>query len=349
MLRERRCVTNHSAPRNTSTSNEKVTTPADRSPATASCGLQAADAPRARQSSAASGKPARLGGTVRRARTRNTGGEMKSLSCNRVFQRRSAHTICPALIRWKHLSIGVCTFLFAAVFTPGQTRSARPISNNEGSTKPPAIVIGFVGGFIAHDNPVHSEVQLAAHLRKEYPAGVVVETFESYRGERAQREIRKLLDTNHDGTLAMEEKQNARIIIYGHSWGGAESIYLARALEKDGIPVLLTLQVDSISRPGRDDTTITANVAQAANFYQAHGLLRGHHDIRAADPGRTRIIGNFLFDYDASPLKCSEYPWYDRIFVKPHTQIECDPAVWDQVESLIRSNFPPELVSEAAR
>ena len=52
---------------------------------------------------------------------------------------------------------------------------------------PPAIVIGFVGGFIAHDNPVHSEVQLAARLRKEYPTGVDVETFESYRGDESPK------------------------------------------------------------------------------------------------------------------------------------------------------------------
>jgi hypothetical protein len=267
---------------------------------------------------------------------------------NRICQRRSSHMIWSALLRWIIPSIGVGAFFFVAVLIPGHTISALAVPANEASTKPPSIVIGFVGGFIAHDNPVHSEVQLAARLRKEYPAGVDVETFESYRGEKAEQEILKLLDANHDGTLTAEEKQNARIIIYGHSWGASESVYLARALEKDGIPVLLTLQVDSVSRPGRNDTTIPANVAQAANFYQAHGLLRGHHDIRAADPARTRIIGNFLFDYDASSLKCSEYPWYDRIFVKPHTQIECDPAVWDQVESLIRSNLPPALRSEAA-
>jgi hypothetical protein len=274
---------------------------------------------------------------------------MNDWRSNRIFQPRSSHRIRPTLLRWLIPSIGVGAFLFAAVLIPGHTISALAVPANDASTKPPSIVIGFVGGFIAHDNPVHAEVQLAARVRKEYPAGVDVETFESYRGERAQREIVKLLDANHDGALTVEEKQNARIIIYGHSWGASESIYLARALEKKGIPVLLTLQVDSISRPGGDDTTIPANVAQAANFYQAHGLLRGHHDIRAADPGRTRIIGNFQFDYAASPLKCSEYPWYDRIFVKPHTQIECDPAVWDQVESLIRSNLPPALRSEAAR
>ncbi len=246
-------------------------------------------------------------------------------------------------------SIGVYVFFFAAALTPGQIIPAHPVLANEASTEPPAIVIGFVGGFIKHDNPVHSEVQLAARLRKEYPTGVDVETFESYRGKQAHQKILKLLDAHHDGILTVEEKQNARIILYGHSWGGSESVTLARALEKDGIPVLLTLQVDSISRPGSNDTIIPANVAQAANFYQLHGLLRGHHDIRAADPARTRIIGNFQFDYETSPLKCSEYPWYDRIFVKPHTQIECDPIVWNQVESLIRSNLPPAMRSGEAR
>jgi len=54
----------------------------------------------------------------------------------------------------------------------------------------------------------------------------------------------ELLDANHDGTVTAEEKQNARIIIYGIA-GGFGSIYLARTLEKNGIPVLLTLQVDA--------------------------------------------------------------------------------------------------------
>jgi hypothetical protein len=50
-------------------------------------------------------------------------------------------------------------------------------------------------------------------------------------------------------------------------------------------------------------------------------------------------IGNFRFDYRSSPYNCA-YPWYDRVLTKPHTQIECDPTVWNQVESLIRSNLP---------
>lgn len=266
---------------------------------------------------------------------------MKYRGNNGAFHGRSPRMTYTTVLLRLLPAIGVYVFFFATALTPGQIISTYPVITNETPTEPPAIVIGFVGGFIKHDDPVHSEVQLAARLRKEYPTGVDVETFESYRGEKAHQKILELLDANHNGTLTAEEKNNARIILYGHSWGGSETVTLARALEKDGIPVLLTLQVDSVSKPGSNDTIIPANVAQAVNFYQSHGLLRGHHDIRAADPARTRIIGNFRFDYEASALKCSEYPWYDRIFAKPHTQIECDPIVWSEVESLIRSNLPP--------
>src|SRR5258706_2249370 len=257
--------------------------------------------------------------------------------------------ICSLGRRRIRSSIRIMVFCFAAILAPAQFILAHRTPPNEASAKPPAIIIGFVGGFISHDNPVHSEVQLAARLRKEFPAGVDIQTYESYRGEKARQAVLKLLDTNHDGSITIEEKQKARIIIYGHSWGGAEAIYLARALEKDGVPVLLTLQVDSICAPGQDDLTIPANVAQAANFYQAHGLLRGHHDIRAANPARTQIIGNFEFDYRKSALTCSEYPWYDRAFVKPHTQIECDPAIWNQVDSLIRKSLASVTPSGPAK
>jgi hypothetical protein len=238
------------------------------------------------------------------------------------------------------------TLIRASIFSLGtvlalaQMGLTQSVPATPSRTMPPVIVIGFVGGFIKHDNLVHSEVQLAGRLRKAYPTGVDVETFESYRGKKARKKVVSLLDTNHDGILDPNEKQNAHIVIYGHSWGGSEAVTLARKLERDGIPVLLTIQVDSISKIHQNDAVIPANVAQAANFYQPNGLLHGQPKIRAADSARTRIIGNFRFDYKASPYKCDEYPWYDRIFVKPHTQIECDPRVWKQVDALIRLNLP---------
>ena len=222
----------------------------------------------------------------------------------------------------------------------GQGSPAAP-SAKIARVEPPAIVIGFLGGWIKHDDPVHSEVQLAARLRKAYSVGVYVETFESSRGDDARKTIFDLLDTNHDGTLSHDEKQDARIILYGHSWGGSAAVALARALEQDGIPVLLTVQVDSVARRHRDDAMIPANVTRAANFYQPSGLVHGQSKIQAADPTRTTILGNFRFEYEASTYNCNEYPWYDRIFVKAHTQIECDPKVWKQAEALIRADLPP--------
>ena len=134
-----------------------------------------------------------------------------------------------------------------ALLALGQTGPAQSVPAPVVGIMPPVIVIGFVGGFIRHDNLAHSEVQLAARLRQAYPLGVEVQTFESYRRGRARNRIMKLLDANHDGNLIAGEKLNARIIIYGHSWGGSEALNLARQLEKDGIPVLLIVQVDSIS------------------------------------------------------------------------------------------------------
>lgn len=209
------------------------------------------------------------------------------------------------------------------------------------SARSPAIVIGFVGGFVRRDNPVHTEVQLASRLRREYPSGVYIQVFQNHSGQSAYKKILQLLDTDHKGRLTAKEKQNARIILYGHSWGGSEAINLARELDSDGIPVLLTVQIDSVWKLGEDDSVIPSNVAQAANFYQPNGTPHGRSEIHAADPARTHIIGNFRFDYAAHPVDCYEnYSWWDRYLSKPHTEIECDPQVWNHVESLIRANLP---------
>jgi hypothetical protein len=193
---------------------------------------------------------------------------------------------------------------------------------------------------VKHDDTVHSSVQVAAHLRQDYPSGVSVKVFENHHREEAHAEIVRFLDADHNRSLSAEEKKNARVILYGHSWGASEVVTLARELEREGIPILLTVQVDSVRKPGENDTVIPANVSEAANFYQLDGFLHGEPKIRAADPARTHIIGNFRFDYKTNPIDCKEYPWYDRVFMKSHTQIECDPRVWTQVESLIHSKIP---------
>ena len=252
------------------------------------------------------------------------------------------------MVSLRTFGITILTLLSYATFIPALISTSfgeSAVAAAATQPYPHVIVIGFVGGFIKHDNPVHSEVQLAARLREAYPQAVDVETFESYNRKKARKKILALLDTDHDGSLTLDEKHNARIILYGHSWGAAAAIRLARDLERDSIPVLLTVQVDSVHKIHQNDALIPANVAKAVNFYQPDGLVHGQSRIHAADPLHTQIIGNFRFAYKGTPYTCDAYPWYDRLFVKTHTQIECDPKVWEQAESLIRADLPPTLAS----
>ena len=108
-----------------------------------------------------------------------------------------------------------------------------------------AIVVGFVGGFVRHDDAKHAEVQFAAQLRDRYASAIDVKVFGNHSGQEALRHILRLLDIDSDGTLTATEREQARIILFGHSWGGSQTVLLARALEQRHIPVLLTIQAVS--------------------------------------------------------------------------------------------------------
>jgi len=199
------------------------------------------------------------------------------------------------------------------------------------------LVIGFVGGFVHKDDSRHSEVQLARRLRKTYCGRVAVEVFTNRQREQARVAILEWV--NSVGPLS-EGNPQPTIVLFGHSWGASAVVYLARELEHDGIPVALTIQVDSVRKHGQDDSIIPANVAEAVNFYQSKGIIHGRAKIVAANPSRTAIDGNFNFTYQKEPDACRTYPWYDRLFFKGHTSIECDPRVWSQVENLIEGRLP---------
>lgn len=200
----------------------------------------------------------------------------------------------------------------------------------------PPIVIGFVGGFVRHNDARHSEVELAQRLRAIYGNGVRVQVFENSRHENAHHTILKWLDRDEDGELSEKERSSAIIILYGHSWGASATLVLARELGREHIPVRLAVEVDSIPKIGQNNRIVPANVAKAVNFYQPHGLLHGTSRISPADPARTEILGNYCYDYKKPPAECRPYPWLARHFTKGHIAIECDARVWSQVESLIR-------------
>ena len=99
--------------------------------------------------------------------------------------------------------------------------------------------------------------------------------------------------------------------------------------------MLLTVQVDSVQKRGENDRDIPPNVLEAANFYQTEGMLRGRRSIVAVDPSLTTILGNYQLSYKTTPVSVTGFPWYARMFMRPHIEIENDPAVWNQVEALI--------------
>jgi hypothetical protein len=197
-----------------------------------------------------------------------------------------------------------------------------------------------VGGFVHRDDLRHAEVQIAQQIQSTYGNGVQVQIFENRRTANAHKLILDWLNREGNGKLTDEEKRSSSIILFGHSWGASAVVSLARELERDDIPVALTIQVDSVTKNAEDDSLIPTNVAEAVNFYQTGGILHGRSKIRAADPSRTMILGNFRFTYEKEPPECRAYPWYDRLLFKGHTAIECDPRVWSQIETLIRMRLP---------
>lgn len=205
------------------------------------------------------------------------------------------------------------------------------------------IVVGFTGGFVRHDNPHHGPVVLARRIQKQVPAGTFVRVFENRHRKTAYQAILRQLDQDHDGTLSDTEKAQARIVLFGHSWGASAVVLLARELNRDGIPVMLTVQVDSVAKLWQQDAVIPDNVTAAANFYQPNGFIHGRSEIRAADSTKTQILGNFRFDYSRAPIKCEGTSWFDRAFMWNHIESNCDPRIWGQVETLVEQRIHPEL------
>jgi hypothetical protein len=199
------------------------------------------------------------------------------------------------------------------------------------------IVIGFMGGFVHPDDRTHPEVLFAEFLREHYPPALHVQIFSNHDEQGAVAYVSQLLDRNHDGRLSDEEKRNAKIIVFGHSWGASQTAEFAHDLGQRGIPVELTIQLDIITKQGQKPTLVAPNVANAINFYQPGGPLHGHTTIVASDPARTKILGNFETDYSKAPIDTRNYPWFGRTFNKPHHEIENDPQVWNKVASLIHA------------
>ncbi len=199
----------------------------------------------------------------------------------------------------------------------------------------PLIVVGFMGGRVHAGNLVHKEALLARNLDQQFPNTVHAMTFANHHAQDALRYVLRMLGHRKSGELSEGEKSAARIVIFGHSWGASETVNFAKELGRRGIPVLLTVQVDSVEKSGEDDGSIPPNVKEAINFYQTEGKLHGRSFIQAIDPRRTTILGSYESSYRTNPVSCAGFSWYARAFMRPHIEIENDGALWDRIEALI--------------
>jgi pimeloyl-ACP methyl ester carboxylesterase len=251
----------------------------------------------------------------------------------------------PASARNRFLTAALLTLFAGTKLCPAADGGAAI----RAEASPASIVIGFVGGFVRHDNPRHGPVKLAKNIEREVPGDIYVRVFENRHRKTAYATIVRLLDRNHDGILTGDEKLRARIVLFGHSWGASAVVLLARELSRTGIPVMLTVQVDSVAKFWQKDGVIPANVRAAVNFYQPNGLIHGRSEISAADPEKTEILGNYRFDYRKKPVQCAEgrASWFDRL-TPSHAQSECDPSLWAQVEDLVLQRVPAIAVSNSA-
>ncbi|MGA7219982.1 MAG: hypothetical protein WBX38_16825 [Candidatus Sulfotelmatobacter sp.] len=236
-----------------------------------------------------------------------------------------------------------------AVFTSAISGSAGNPAVLHSDAASSTLLIGFVGGFVSHDNSHHGPVRLAQRIRTTVPKDTYIRVFENRRRKQAYDDILRRLDTNRDGFLSAEEKARARIVLFGQSWGGSAAVLLARDLQRVGVPVLLTVQVDSVAKLWQNDSVIPGNVAEAINFYQPHGFIHGQARITAADPAKTQILGNYLMDYRKNPVECPEASWADRVFTPGHMESECDPRLWSQIENMMRERISPPTASAASR
>ncbi len=196
------------------------------------------------------------------------------------------------------------------------------------------LVIGFLGGNDRWDDAGKGVRRLALRLREE--PDLYAETFENRRIGLALRFLEDALDADRDGTVDPGEADRVRLVVYGQSLGGWATVAFARLLDGRDVPVHLTIQIDSV---GADDGNVPPNVRYAANLYQDEGaVIAGQHPIRAMDPARTRILGEWEFDYERPPgsqIQVDDLPWHKTFLRADHARMDRDPRVWRAVERLV--------------
>ena len=201
------------------------------------------------------------------------------------------------------------------------------------------LILGFLGGLERWDDQSRGVRKLAMKIDALKLSNVHIETLENRKRDLAIRFIRNTFDQDQNGFLDDRERNSARLILYGHSLGGAAVVETSRELKRMGVPILLTVQIDSVDLV-YDDHLIPSNVKRAANLFQNVGwILRGEDKIEPENPDKTKIIANIRFDYRNKNIDISSLSWERKLFSLPHTKMDADLEVWATVEQMILSEI----------
>jgi hypothetical protein len=201
------------------------------------------------------------------------------------------------------------------------------------------LILGFLGGFERWDDEMRGVRKLAIKIDTMKLPNVHIETLENRKRDLAIKFIKNTFDHDQNGFLDDWERDSARLILYGHSLGGAAVVEVSNELKKMGVPILLTVQIDSVGLL-YGDHVIPSNVKRAANLFQNNGwILQGEDKIEPENPNKTKVIANIRFDYRDKNVDMSSLSWERRLFSIPHAKMDADPEVWATVEQMILSEI----------
>jgi hypothetical protein len=188
--------------------------------------------------------------------------------------------------RFLRIAIFAAPFIFAAQFSP----AAMAAPGSPGACR--LIVVGYTGGTETPNYSMSGIVQIRNRLARMNLPGLCAHTFSAYDWWRAYGWVRSQFGaTGRDLITAQQVAAGPKVILYGHSLGGWATDWLARRLERQGVPVELTVQMDSV---GFTDKTVPPNVKEAANYFEKDTfLLRGRDTICVGDDTKTKLLGNF--------------------------------------------------------
>ena len=229
-----------------------------------------------------------------------------------------------ALASFMALLLSTCAGFAAPL--PSSPATPSPKSSVLPPTECKIVYAGFVGAMETSNHKHSGVVQIRDTLRGPGYSDVCADSFIPISWESGRDWILTHF-ASHPGTLTESELLHApRVILVGHSTGGWAMLSVARDLRDKGIPVELTVQVDSV---GFTDYTVPRNVKTCAIFHAWDMLMfMTTKSIRMQDPAHTKLIANIVVK-NAS-----------------HLSITRDPRIWELVLTAV-ANVRAESVSPA--